>query len=359
MERFNIYLRKDGRYEGRISRGKNEQGKPKFQYIFGHSREEVQKRITEIYRQEQSESCSETVSNLFQSWYQSYKHHIKESTCANYLMKAKKHILPIFGDIAIDSVTSEEINHFIESKLKDGLSIRYISDIIVLIKSIFKHAVKIYHIFNPMDGISMPKRKKAEITLLDENEQQKLQQYIGKNPNHTTMGVALSMSTGIRIGELCALQWGDIDLEKRILTVRKTMQRIQCPTNTAKTKLIITEPKSETSCRNIPIPKCMMPLLQNFKGKQDDFVLSGTEKPVEPRTMQYRFQKILKNVELLSVHFHALRHIFASNCIKWGFDVKALSELLGHSNVEITLNLYVHSSFDQKRAYMNQVSLNF
>ena len=359
MEKFNIYYRKDGRYEGRIVRGKNEQGKPKFQYIFGHTREEVQKKITDIRRQEQYQHCSETVSELFRNWYQSNKHRIKESTRANYLMKAKKHLLPTFGNISIDSVTSTEISQFIDEKLKEGLSNRYISDIIVLIKSVFKFAVKIYHIFNPFENIVLPKKKKSEITLLDDEEQQKLQQYIAENPNHTTMGLALSMSTGIRIGELCALQWKDIDLEKRILTVRKTMQRIQCPTDTAKTKLIITEPKSETSCRNIPIPDCMMNLLQNFRGKQDSFVLSETEKPVEPRVMQYRFQKILKNAKLPSVHFHALRHIFASNCIKWGFDIKALSELLGHSNVEITLNLYVHSSFDQKRAYMNQVSLNF
>ena len=359
MEKFNIYHRQDGRYEGRIARGKNEQGKPKYQYIFGHTKEEVQKKITEIRRQERTESCAETVAELFADWYQNNKHRIKESTGANYLMKANKHILPFFGDIAIDSVTDKEIGSFIDQKRKEGLSNRYISDIIVLIKSVFKFAVKIYHIFNPTEGISLPKKKKSEITLLDENEQQKLQQYIAENANPTTTGIALSMSTGIRIGELCALQWKDIDLEKRILTVRKTMQRIQCSTDTVKTKLIITEPKSETSCRTIPIPECMMKLLQNFKGKHNNFVLSGTEKPVEPRVMQYRFQKILKNAKLPSIHFHALRHIFASNCIKWGFDVKALSELLGHSNVEITLNLYVHSSFDQKRAYMNQVSLNF
>ena len=359
MEKFNIYHRQDGRYEGRIARGKNEQGKPKFQYVFGYSKEEVQEKITEIRRQEQYQACSEPFSELFEKWYENNRHRIKESTGANYLMKANKHILPSFGDIAIDSVTDKEINCFIDKKLKEGLSNRYVSDIIVLLKSVFKYASKIFHIFNPLDGVSLPKKKKTEIILLDDGEQDKLQQYIAKNPNHTTMGVALSMSTGIRIGELCALQWKDVDLEKRILTVRKTMQRIQCPTDTAKTKLIITEPKSETSCRNIPIPDCMMKLLEKFKEKRESFVLSGTEKPIEPRLMQYRFQKILKNAKLPSVHFHALRHIFASNCIRWGFDVKALSELLGHSNVEITLNLYVHSSFDQKRAYMNQVSLNF
>ena len=161
--------------------------------------------------------------------------------------------------------------------------------------------------------------------------------------------------SGIRIGELCALQWKDIDLEKRILTVRKTIQRIQCRDNFKKTKLIITEPKSESSKRHIPIPEFMIEFLKKFQDKTEQYILSDNYKPIEPRTMQYRFAKILKNVNLPSVHFHALRHMFASNCIKLGFDVKALSEILGHSSVEITLNRYVHSSFEQKIEYMNRL----
>ena len=173
------------------------------------------------------------------------------------------------------------------------------------------------------------------------------------------MGVALSMSTGIRIGELCGLQWQDIDLEKRILTVRKTVQRIQCKNGLRKTKLIITDPKSESSMRSIPLTESIVEFLKEFKGEDNKFVLSGKNKPLEPRTMQYRFAKILKNVNLPSVHYHSLRHVFASTCIKLGFDVKTVSELLGHSSVEITLNRYVHSSFDQKREYMERLNLDF
>ncbi|MCM1227681.1 MAG: site-specific integrase [Clostridium sp.] len=359
MGKFNIYHRQDGRWEGRIPKGKNENGSYRFKYVFAHSREAVEEKITKIYRQEQSDNCSKSVSEVFREWIQNNKHRIKESTLANYLMKAEKHILPKFGNNSVDSINDRDIIGFIDEKLASGLSNRYVSDIIVLMKSIFKYAVRVYHIFNPLNGISMPKKKKSEIDLLDDNEQQKLQQYIADNQNLTTLGIALSMSTGIRIGELCALQWKDIDLEKRILTVRKTIQRIQCKSIFAKTKLIITEPKSESSYREIPVPDCMMDLLKKFRSNDDDHILSGTKNPVEPRTMQYRFAKILKNANLPSVHFHSLRHIFASNCIKWGFDVKALSELLGHSSVEITLNLYVHSSFEQKRAYMKQVSMNF
>ena len=226
-------------------------------------------------------------------------------------------------------------------------------------KSAFKYAVRTYHICNPMDGIIMPKKRNTDIRILESHEQQQLEKYISENRNKPTLGVALTMNTGIRIGELCALQWGDIDLEKRILTVKKTIQRIQSPNIDSKTKLIISDPKSESSKRSILLTQKMIEFLTAFKGESDEYILSGSEKPIEPRTMQYRFAKILKNVNLPSVHFHALRHMFASTCIKIGFDVKTLSELLGHSKVEITLNRYVHSSFEQKREYMERLNFDF
>lgn len=360
MPKLNIYHRRDGRWEGRISRGKKENGKRKYQYVIARTRDAVVKKMEDIRQSEQPKGqCTKTVSVLFSEWYRSIQHRVKESTIANYTMKAQKHILPNFGNKSVDSIVQSDIYSFIEAKQNEGLSSRYVSDIIILMKTIYKYAARTYHVFNPMDGVVLPKKKSPEIDLLDNAEQAKLQQYINHNQNKSTLGVALSISTGIRIGELCALQWKDIDLEKRILTVRKTMQRIQCPTETSKTKLIITDPKSEFSRRRIPIPDCMVGFLNKFKEKSDKYVLTGSNKPIEPRTMQYRFAAILKNAKLPSVHFHALRHIFASSCIRLGFDVKALSELLGHSSVEITLNRYVHSSFEQKKEYMKRIELAF
>ena len=360
MERVNVYHRKDGRWEGRISRGKRKDGRRKYQYILVRTREDVIDKMAEIRRNEQpTGKFHKTVDAFFNEWFRSVQHLVKESTSANYAMKTEKHILPIFGNKLVSSIAPDDIYAFISQKQKEGLSVRYIADIVILMKTIFKYAVRTYHIFNPLDGVSLPKKKSPEIQLLDEAEQVKLQSYVAGHQNRSTLGTALSMSTGIRIGELCALQWKDIDLEKRILTVRKTMQRIQCPTEFSRTKLIITNPKSESSQRKIPIPDCMMSFLLKFKGKDEDFLLTGTEKPIEPRAMQYRFRTILKNAKLPSVHFHALRHMFASNCVKLGFDIKALSELLGHSSVEITLNRYVHSSFEQKREYMKRLNLVF
>ena len=359
MERLNIYHRKDGRWEGRISRGKKDNGNRKFRYIFGKSKEQVRNKMKEILMSESSDSCSNTVQELFNEWLCSAKHRVKESTLANYRLKADKHILPFFGSQRITSVSSDNIYAFIDNKQSIGLSNRYIIDILIVMKSVLKHAVRTYHIINPMDGITMPKKGTSEIKLLESDEQHQLEQYISENRNNTTMGIALTMNTGIRIGELCALQWSDIDLEKRILTVRKTMQRIKSPNGKNRTKLIISDPKSESSKRSIPLTKKMVDYLTQFKGESDEYILSGKEKPIEPRTMQYRFSKILKNVNLPSVHFHALRHMFASTCVKLAFDVKTLSELLGHSNVEITLNRYVHSSSEQKREYMERLNFEF
>ena len=360
MERYNIYHRKDGRWEGRIYKGKSKTGKRKYKYIFGKSKEQVQKKIREFRNKEIINiKCSKTFSTIFSEWHTSIKHSVKESTYANYSMKANKHILPEFGDKNISDISANDVYSFIEIKQKAGLSNRYISDIIILLKTLFKYAVRVYHVFNPIDGITMPKKKVSDVRILDENEQKKLQEYISENHNDTTLGIALAMSTGLRIGEICGLQWNDIDFEKRTLTVKKTVQRIQCKNGSKKTKVIITDPKSESSKRCIPIPENMVEFLKSFKGNSYDYVISGEENPTEPRTMQYRFAKLLKNVKLPSVHFHALRHIFATNCIKYGFDVKTLSELLGHSSVEITLNRYVHSSFEQKREYMERLNFNF
>ncbi len=359
MERFNIYHRQDGRYEGRISKGKGKNGKRCFQYFFGRSREEVLEKMKSALMEEFSGNCGKTVSQIFSEWFQSIQHRVKESTAANYRMKAEKHILPAFSDKKADMLTAFDIYDFIASKQKCGLSNRYISDILVMMKSVFKYASKAYQFFNALDGITLPKQKKPDINLLDEKQQKQLQQYISENPDNSTLGIALSMLTGIRIGELCALRWEDVDLEKRILTVSKTIQRIQTSGGKTKTKVVITEPKSESSKRKIPIPECIVAMLEEIKGKANEYLVSGKETPVEPRTLQYRFVKILKNVKLPSVHFHALRHMFASKCVKLGFDIKSLSEILGHSKVEITLNRYVHSSFEQKKLYMSRITMNF
>lgn len=358
MVGFNIYLRRDGRWEGRIYDGKTESGGRKYHAYFGKSKEEVIDKMAVLRDIGSNCNCSLTFCEVFTEWFQSIQHRVKESTAANYLMKWKKHLLNSMGNLSVASIKPKMIYEFIAKKQKEGLSARYITDILILIKSIFKYAATTHSIKNPMTGVLMPKKKSPEIVLLTYEQQYKLQEYLSMHKNNATLGVALAIVTGIRIGELCALQWSDIDLEKRILTVRKTMQRIQI-SGKGGTKLVITEPKSETSKRKIPIPECIIEFLRAFQGEDNEYICSGTVRPVEPRTMQYRFAKILKNVKLPSVHFHALRHMFATKCVKLGFDIKTLSEILGHSNVRITLEKYVHSDFSQKQEFMKRIQADF
>lgn len=360
MIRGTTYKRRDGRWECRISLGRSDGGKKRYRSFYGKTREEAEYKMV-ISSQSASQTGEEitemTVKELALEWLYVSKNRIKESTCANYRMKIERHIIPYFGGINAEMLKAKAVYEFIEKKLQDGLSVRYVCDILTVLKSIFRYACREYRINNVIDGIVMPKKAKPEIKIFSKEEQRRLILYINSNWNLSTVGVALSLYTGLRIGEICALKWENIDIEKRILTIKNTIQRIQNFGGNTKTKLIITEPKSLTSKREIPIPDCLIPMLREFKGRSDSFILTGTNKPIEPRTMQYRFKRILKNVNLPSYNFHSLRHAFASGAVELGFDVKTLSEILGHSSVQVTLDRYVHSSFEHKRDCMNLLTL--
>ena len=357
MSNKSAYKRKDGRWEVRIYTGMNPSGKRSYQSIYGKTKLEAEAKaeilvsdispyqITDLTVRELAIECIIRKEPL-----------LKSSTVANYRMKLKKHIFPVLGDNPISDVNTADIYAFMEKMRATGLSERYIYDILVLLKSIYRYAEITYNVKNVMNGIVMPKRTKPDVIILSDKQQEQLKAYISRKLDLTGLAILLSLYTGLRIGELCALLWEDIDLEKRILTVNKTIQRIQTTNGKSKTKLIITAPKSCSSIREIPIPEWLVTILANFKAENEAFVLSGTSKPVEPRCLQYRFARILNNVNLPSVHFHSLRHAFATNCIAKGFDVKTLSEILGHSSVEITLNRYVHSSMDRKKAFMDMLT---
>ncbi len=345
----NIYLRRDGRYEGRLT----DKSCHKLRYFYGRTAEEVKAKIKSFKENQSYSEVGLTVKNLFWEWLEASKFRLKESTVSNYIGKAETHILPAFGNIKADELTSEQLHKFISDKLKGGLSSNYVADIVILLKSVMKFAVNRYNIHNRIAEVVLPKRKRVEVNLLSKSQQTRLQKYLNANQNLTSLGIALSLFTGLRIGELCALKWSDIDLNRKTITVSKTIQRIRV---TGGTKLIITEPKSNSSVREIPIPDCIIQMLKKFSANKDFYLLSSSPKPIEPRVMQYRFQKVLKKANLPSIHFHALRHMFATNCVEMGFDVKSLSEILGHSGVEITLNRYVHSSMERKQKFMKRLT---
>lgn len=204
------------------------------------------------------------------------------------------------------------------------------------------------------------KGKEKEMRVLTPEEQDALAVVLVRNMDRYKFGVLLSLYTGIRIGELCALQWGDFETNLSTLTVRKTMQRVKNidDVSSSKTKIIITEPKSQSSVREIPLPPFLVEIAKSFQANPEAFVLSGTiGQYVEPRTMQNRFQTYVKQSGIAAANYHSLRHSFATRCIELSFDIKALSTILGHSSVNITLNRYVHSSMELKKANMSKFSL--
>ena len=344
----NIYKRKDGRWEGRC---KLESAK--YRSVYGKSYNEVKAKLLALKAAPVPviSSGNMTVKTLFEEWLSAVKLRVKESTYANYRMKADKHILPEFGGFRYDLLTVRMLHTFIENKLNSGLSAKYVCDIIIVFKSTAKYIAKVHGFRNILADVVLPKVQKNELNLLTPSQQSQLCRYLKTNMNTTSLCVLLSLYTGLRIGEVCGLMWGDIDFEKSILTVRRTVQRIR--TGVRGTRLIVDSPKSKTSQRSIPIPAFLADILRNFRENDGFYVLSGSAKVTEPRTLQHRFKSILKKANLPSVNYHCLRHMFATNCLQAGFDVKTLSEILGHASVETTLKRYVHSSMERKTQCMN------
>ena len=350
----NIYKRKDGRWEGRYKAGYNDKGKAKYRSIYGKSYQAVKEKLLLLKSVPAITKTSGklTVKELFGEWLSAVRLRVKASTYANYSMKVDKHILPEFGEMCYDCLTVKMLHSFIEQKLNSGLSAKYVSDIVVVFKSMSKYVSSVHGFHNPIADVILPKSAKPELHLYSNEQQGMLCQYLLENFNTTSLCILLSLYAGLRIGEVCGLKWSDMDFEKSILTVSRTVQRIRSE-NTRGTRLLIDVPKSKSSKRSIPIPAFLAEMLKKLRGNVNAYILSGSSDVTEPRTMQHRFKAILKKANMPSINYHSLRHMFATNCIKAGFDVKTLSELLGHASVETTLNRYVHSSMERKVECMN------
>ncbi|MDE5557628.1 MAG: site-specific integrase [Ruminococcus sp.] len=355
---INIYKRSDGRWEGRYKNGFRDDGKPKYRSVYAKTYSEVKEKLLKLKATEQENitPCSLTVEILLNEWLNMKKLSVKESTIANYVFKINRHLKPFFSGLKFSLLSPKIVYDFIAEKKSEGLSTKYISDMIVILKSMAKYTAKTYHCTNEIADVEPPKTTKRELKLYSEDEQKILKSALMKEINPTKLGILLCLFSGIRIGELCALKWNDIDLSNGLLHVTKTCQRIK---RSNSTKIVITSPKSASSSRSIPLPEFLLNILREFTPSDNNsYFLSGSEKIVEPRTMQYRFKSVLKKANLPSMNFHSLRHIFATNCIEIGFDVKTLSEILGHGSTGITLNLYVHSSMYRKRECMERLCLN-
>lgn len=352
-----ITKRKDGRYMGRFIIGRDNSGKPQFQYVYGKTYDEAEKKLI-IGRAIESEYLSGrsvTVRQAYTEWISAAANRVKESSLANYKQKFEKHILPAFGDMLCSELSANAINAFIAKKLENGLSAGFVRDIFTVFKSMLKFAQDEHDLKLSLKNIALPKTEKKAVCAIDENDQKALVGYLKEHISLTSFGILISLLMGMRIGELCGLRWSDVDFENKLLRINRTVQRISAAEGNRKTKVVISAPKSESSRRVISIPDCLMPYFEMFRA--DGYILSGTERVIEPRTMQYRYKKILAAAKVAAHNYHKLRHTFATNCIGSGFDAKTLSDVLGHSSITLTLTRYVHPDIAYERRLMNSMCL--
>lgn len=293
---------------------------------------------------------------IAKQWLEYKKNSIKESTYSKYDYTINKYLLPKFKNKSLAKLKDYDFNKLV-GELKEGLSPKTIRDILCILKSILSFAEQEYECHFKKKRIVVQKLNASNLVILSKREQSRLENRCLKINTLTSLGIIIAMNTGIRIGEICGLKWKNIDLEKRILYVKCTLQRIYDRENRT-TKVILDTPKTQTSVREIPISNKLYEILQPLKKNynEEDFFLTGSEEIfIEPRRFQYIFKDILRRARMRSYKFHILRHTFATECIEVGMDVKSLSEVLGHSSVDITLNRYVHSSYKTKRKYLEKL----
>lgn len=357
----NITKRKDGRFMGRFIIGYGDSGKVQYQYVYGKTYDEAEEKLL-IGKEIESKFISGRnilVKKVYAEWISAVANRVKESTLANYKLKFEKHILPEFGDMPCSRLSVSSVNAFISKKLSEGKSAGYIRDIIIVFKMLLKYAQEEHGLKISLKNIMLPRCERKAVKKLSETEQKMLVSYLKRNINPTSLGVLISLLMGLRIGELCGLRWNDVDLENKLLCINRTVQRIASTESVTKTKIVISSPKSATSRRCISIPDCLIAYFEGLKKDGRFYILSGTEDVIEPRTMQYRYKSILRSALISNHSYHQLRHTFATNCILNGFDIKTLSNILGHSSVSLTLSRYIHPDTAHERLLMNNMCLLF
>lgn len=306
--------------------------------------------------------------DLLLFWLESNKIKLKQTTYVKYYDVIINHLIPELGNVKIRKIDSCFINEFLKNKLysgrldgNGGLSAGSIKIMIYIIKSAFNFALERNLTKKSLGKIVSPSYEKSTIDVFSISEQEKLERYLTNDMDESKLGILIALNTGLRIGEICALKWEDIDLNELTISVNHTVQRIKNIGDVdakPKTKLIIGEPKTSSSKRIVPIQSYLIEYICHFyELRKSDFVIHGnTHDFLDPRTYQYRFEEYLKNCHIRHLNFHALRHTFATRCIEVGIDMKTLSEMLGHSNVSTTMNIYVHSSLEMKKSQIELLS---
>lgn len=297
------------------------------------------------------------ISQITDLWKEEKRQFVKKSTFAAYSLIVETHLQPAFGNLT--TVTEKDVQDFVLHKLNGGLSQKTIKDMLIVLRMILKFgAKKNYCVYAPIDVIFPTDRERQELEVLSIANQKKIMRFVEDNFTFRNLGIFICLSTGIRIGEICALTWDDIDIENGVIHIRKTIQRIYIRENGIRhTELMIDTPKTATSIRDIPMTKDLLSVLKPLRKVVNDsfFVLTNDSMPTEPRTYRNYYKKLLVKLDIPPIKFHGLRHSFATRCIESHCDYKTVSVILGHSNISTTLNLYVHPNYEQKKKCIDKM----
>ena len=363
-----IRKRSDGRWEARYKTFDKKKGIYKYVSLYAktYSAAKAKLKKAEMVQGdvlEQDMPKSLTFATVAALWLKEIMLKTKGATVQKYSYNLDNHILPELGHINITEIDKELLTHYATEKLthgrkdsKGGLSASSVKGFMVIINSVLRYAND-----NKLCSFTLPKNiklttQKNELSVLSPADLKTLEIALANSETPTAVGILISLYLGLRIGEICALRWSDIDFERRILFVRATVSRVKAEDKSASTKLIIDTPKTNSSLREIPIPEFLnQSLLLVRRKSQSVFVISDNATFVSPRTYEYRFHRFLQEAGIKEINYHTLRHTFATRCVEHGVDIKSLSEILGHSNVSVTLGTYVHSSLELKRTQMDKL----
>ena len=292
-----------------------------------------------------------TVREIAAAWKEYKRPYVKQSTMAAYVLILENHILPYFGDGT--SLQEQTVQAFVLQKLEAGLSAKTVKDILIVLKMVMKFGVKNEWMTYCEWDIKYPTTStNKELEVLSVANHRKILNYIQSHFTFPWLGIYISLSTGLRIGEICALKWSDINIVDGTITISRTIERIYIIEGEKKhTEIVINTPKTKNSCREIPMSKELLAMVKPLKKvvNEDFYVLTNDERPTEPRTYRNYYNGLMVKLDIPKLKYHGLRHSFATRCIEAGCDYKTVSVLLGHSNISTTLDLYVHPNMEQKK----------
>lgn len=298
-----------------------------------------------------------TIREVAAAWKEYKRPYVKQSTMAAYVLILENHILPTFGED--NSLPEQSVQAFVLHKIESGLSTKSVKDILIVLKMVMKFGVKKeWMTYYEWDIKYPPSSENKVLDVLSVTNHRKILNHIQSHFTFMGLGIYIRLSTGLRIGEVCALKWSDINVTDGILTVNRTIERIYIIEGEKKhTELVINTPKTKNSCREIPMNKELLGMLKPLKKVVNDdyYILTNDERPIEPRTYRNYYKRLMEKLDIPKLKYHGLRHSFATRCIEVGCDYKTVSALLGHSNISTTLNLYVHPNMEQKKRCIDKV----